>query len=308
MLVIDLAHARRRGLPWHTPRIDMDGNTPTRKEEPMGTVSNRQLAVVTGASSGIGLELARQCASHGFDVVACAEDEAIQRAATEIATDGAMVQAVRADLRTREGVESLHRAIQAIGRPVDALLLNAGVGVAGRFIETSLDEELDMIALNCNHTVHLAKLVVPAMVSRGRGRVLVTASVVSTAPAPYQAVYGATKAFVMSFAEALRVELDGTGVTVTALQPGATETEFFERARMMDTKVGQAEKDDPAGVARRGFEAMMKGKDSVLGGELKSKLQGLAHEVLPETVKAAQVARTTKPGSASSDKGQRSRS
>ena len=271
----------------------------------MGTVSNRQLAVVTGASSGIGLELARQCASNGFDVVVCAEDEAIQRAATEIATDGVVVQAVRSDLRTREGVESLDRAIQATGRPVDALLLNAGVGVAGRFIETSLDDELDMIALNCNHTVHLAKLVVPGMVSRGRGRVLVTASVVSTAPSPYQAVYGATKAFVMSFAEALRVELDGTGVTVTALQPGATDTEFFERADMMDTKVGQAEKDDPAGVARRGFEAMMKGKDSVLGGELKSKLQGMAHEVLPETVKAAQVARTTKPGSASSDKGQR---
>ena len=151
-----------------------------------------------------------------------------------------------------------------------------------------------MIALNCNHTVHLAKLVVPAMVARGRGRVLVTASVVSTAPAPYQTVYGATKAFVMSFAEGLRVELDGTGVTVTALQPGATETRFFERAHMMDTKVGQARKDDPAGVARRGFEAMMAGKDAVLGGELKSRLQGLANEVLPEKVKAAQVARTTR--------------
>lgn len=269
----------------------------------MGTVSNRQLAVVTGASSGIGLELARQCASNGFDVVACAEDAAIENIATEIATDGGSVRSVRADLRTREGVESLYREVQATGRPIDALLLNAGVGVGGRFIETSLDEELDMIALNCNHTVHLAKLVVPAMVSRGRGRVLVTASVVSTAPAPYHAVYGATKAFVMSFAEGLRVELDGTGVTVTALQPGPTDTRFFERAHMTDTKVGQAEKDDPAGVARRGFEAMMAGKDSVLGGELKSRLQGIAHEVLPETVKASQVAKMAKPGSGSPDQG-----
>lgn len=271
----------------------------------MGTVSNRQLAVVTGASSGIGLELAKQCARNGFDVVACAEDAAIENVAAQITTGDAIVQTVRADLRTREGVESLYRSIQATG-PVDALLLNAGVGVGGRFIETSLDDELDMIALNCNHTIHLAKLVVPDMVARGRGRVLVTASVVSTAPAPYQTVYGATKAFVMSFAEGLRVELDGTGVTVTALQPGATDTRFFERANMMDTKVGQAEKDDPAGVARRGFEAMMAGKDSVLGGELKSRLQGLANEILPETVKAAQVARTTKPGSGSPDGGSRS--
>jgi short-subunit dehydrogenase len=263
----------------------------------MGTVSNRPLAVVTGASSGIGFELARQCASHGFDVVVCAEDASIQDAATRIAGEGASVHAVQADLRTREGVESLHRAVQATGRPIDALLLNAGVGVSGRFIETSLDKELDMIALNCNHTVILAKLVVPGMVDRGSGRVLITASVVSTAPSPYQTVYGATKAFVMSFAEGLRTELEDTGVTVTALQPGATETNFFERAGAMDTKVGQAEKDDPADVARRGYDAMMAGKDSVLGGGFKSKVQGLANEILPETVKAAQVARTTKPGS-----------
>jgi uncharacterized protein len=274
----------------------------------MGTVSNRKLAVVTGASAGIGLELARQCARNGFDVVACSGDARIQEAAAQIGADGVNVHPVQADLRTREGAESLYHAIQATGRPVDALLLNAGVGVAGRFVETSLDDELDMVALNCNHTVHLAKLVVPDMVARGRGRVLVTGSVVSTSPSPYQTVYGATKAFVMSFAEGLRTELEDTGVTVTALQPGATDTEFFERADMMDTKVGQAKKDDPADVARRGFEAMMAGKDSVLGGGLKSKLQGLANEVLPETVKASQVAKTTKPGSASPQGGSKGRS
>ena len=145
--------------------------------------------------------------------------------------------------------------------------------------------------------LELAKRIVPGMVVRGKGRVLVTGSVVSTAPAPYQAVYGATKAFVMSFAEALRVEVADSGVTITTLQPGATDTSFFERANMTDTKVGQAEKDDPALVARRGFEAMMSGKDSVLGGAFKSRLQGLANEVLPETVKAKQVAKTSEPGS-----------
>jgi short-subunit dehydrogenase len=207
----------------------------------------------------------------------------------------ARVQAVRADLRTFDGVEQLAREVQSLGRPVDALLLNAGVGVGGPFLETSLHEELDMIALNCNHTVHLAKLLVPDMVARGQGRVMVTASVVSTSPAPYEAVYGATKAFVMSFAEALREELKDTGVTVTALQPGATDTNFFARAHLEDTKVGEAEKDDPEGVAKRGFDAMMAGKASVLGGELKSRMEGLANEILPETVKAKSAAKQAKP-------------
>jgi short-subunit dehydrogenase len=264
----------------------------------MGTVGNRKLAVVTGASAGIGYELANQCAQNGFDLVVCAEDAGIHRAAAAIAGGGTgSVQAVQADLRTREGCRTLAEAVTSTHRPVDALLLNAGVGVGGAFIETSLDEELDMIALNCNHTVHVAKLLVPAMVKSGQGKILITGSVVSTAPSPYQAVYGATKAFVMSFGEALRTELLGTGVTVTVLQPGATDTEFFERADMMDTKVAQEKKDDPALVARRGFEAMMDGKDAVLGGSFMKRMQGLANEILPETVKAAQVAKTTKPGS-----------
>jgi len=260
----------------------------------MGTATDRPLALITGASSGIGLELAKQCAGNGFDILVCAEDAAIHDVAASI---DARAQAVQVNLASRDGVEQLVQAIRQAGRPVDALLLNAGVGVGGRFIETDLDAELEVIALNCNHTVHLAKRIVPQMVARGKGRVLVTGSVVSTAPAPYQAVYGATKAFVMSFAEALRVEIAGSGVTVTTLQPGATDTLFFERADMLDTKVGQAEKDDPALVARRGFEAMMAGKDSVLGGALKSRLQGLANEVLPETVKAKEVAKTSEPGS-----------
>jgi short-subunit dehydrogenase len=146
--------------------------------------------------------------------------------------------------------------------------------------------------------VHLAKRVVPDMVAAGQGRILITGSEVSTAPNPYQAIYGATKAFVMSFGEALRYELKDTGVSVTVLQPGATETNFFQRAHLMDTKVGQAKKDDPALVAKNGFAAMMAGKDSVLGGGFKSKVEGLMNEVLPETVKAAQAGKQTKPGSA----------
>jgi short-subunit dehydrogenase len=265
----------------------------------MAVIADRKLALVTGASSGIGLALARECAMNGFDLVLCAEGADIDAVARTLAAEcGVNAHPYRADLRTREGCEQLASAASSLARPIDALLLNAGVGVGGPFLSTALDAELDMIALNCNHTIHVAKLVVPAMARRGRGRVLITASVVSTAPAPYQAVYGATKAFVMSFAEALRVELAETGVTVTALQPGATDTDFFRRADMLDTKVAQAEKDDPADVARRGFEAMMAGKDAVLGGDFKARMQGFMNELLPESIKARQVARTTKPGSA----------
>lgn len=261
------------------------------------TTTQTRVAVVTGASSGIGLELARQCVEHDFDVLVCAEHAAIESIPTLLTGAGAAI-ALRADLATRDGVEHLVSAIRSHRRPVDALLLNAGVGVGGEFIKTDLDEELRLIALNCGHTVHLAKRIIPDMVARGQGRVLITGSVVSTAPNPYQAVYGASKAFVMSFGEAVRYELKDTGVTVTVLQPGATDTDFFVRADLEDTKVGQADKDDPALVARQGFEAMMDGKDSVLGGSLKSKAAGLMNEILPETVKAAQAGKTTKPGSA----------
>jgi len=230
----------------------------------MGTVSNRRLAVVTGASSGIGFQLARECVERGFDVVICAEDEGIIDAAARLDTEGAFVLAVRANLATYDGVQELVNAINATGRPVDALLLNAGVGVGGEFVETDLVAELRMIALSCLAVVVLAKRVLPSMKARGEGRVLITTSVVSTALAPFAAVYAATRAFDLSFAEALRVELADTGVTVTALQPGATDTDVFERACLEDTRVGQSETDDPAEVAKEGIEAMLAGKRSVI--------------------------------------------
>jgi short-subunit dehydrogenase len=264
----------------------------------MATATNRPLAVVTGASSGIGFELAKQCAEHGFDLLVCADDEQrLEQSAERLRTAGTSVETVRADLATYEGNEELARAVRALGRPVDALLLNAGIGVNGKFVETSLDEELRSIGLNCAAVVHAAKRIIPDMVARGSGRVLITGSILSTAPSPFMAVYGATKAFDLSFAEALRVELKDSGVTVTALQPGATDTDFFERAHMEDTPVGKGKKDDPAAVAKAGFEAMMKGKDSVIAASMKSKLQGLAHEILPETAKARLQAQMVKPGS-----------
>jgi uncharacterized protein len=265
----------------------------------MGTATTRPFAVITGGSSGIGLELARQCVEHDFDLLICAQEvEGLELAQQHLSKGGAQVRVVSADLATPEGCETLVRACNESGRPIDALMLNAGIGVSGAFIENDLQEELRSIALNVNAVVHLSKRLIPAMVSRGKGRVLITASVASTSPAPYLAIYGATKAFDLSFAEALRYELKDSGVTVTALQPGATETEFFATADMGDTKVAERKKDDPAEVAKKGFEAMMAGKDKVIAANIKSKIEGIMGELLPEPLKAKMQASQTKPGSA----------
>lgn len=261
------------------------------------------LAVVTGASSGIGYELAVQFAEHGFDLIIAAEDDALASAAAALTTRGTRVEPVRTDLATREGVEQLHRAITATRRPVAAAALNAGVGRGGAFLETDLEDELEIIDLNVVSTVHLAKRLLPGMVEDGEGRLLITSSIASTMPGPFQAVYNASKSFLQSFAQALQNELKDTGVTVTSLMPGPTETEFFERADMLDTRVGRSEKDDPARVAAQGFEAMMAGKDKVVAGSWKTKAQGLAHRVLPDSVKARAHRGMAEPGSGSGSAG-----
>jgi short-subunit dehydrogenase len=196
-----------------------------------------QLAVVTGASSGIGLELAKLFAEHGYDLVVVAEDAGLGAVADQLRSSGAMVESVQADLATQRGVEHLWERVRGLGRPVDAIAINAGVGVGGPFLETDLTKEIDMINLNVTGAVHLAKLVVKDMAQRGEGKILITSSIAAEMPAPFEAVYGATKAFLLSFAEALRNELKDTRITVTALQPGPTDTNFFHRAEMDDTKV-----------------------------------------------------------------------
>src|SRR3954462_13943928 len=226
----------------------------------MEASSQRPLAVVTGASSGIGYELAKQFATNGFDLIVCAEDSAIVSAARDLEALGASADAVQADLGQPEGVEQLHGRIAASGRPVAAIALNAGIGMGGAFATgTDLAQELQIVDLNCRSTVHLAKLVLQDMVARDEGRLLFTSSIASTMPGSFQAVYNASKSFVQSFALALREELKDTNVTVTSLMPGPTDTEFFERAEMMDTKVGSSDKDDPADVARDGFGALRAG-------------------------------------------------
>jgi short-subunit dehydrogenase len=263
----------------------------------MTSTENRPLAVVTGASSGIGRELAKQFAAHDFDLVINAEDDAIADVGAELEATGVDVRTVRADLRTAEGVETLYSAITAVGRPVSAAALNAGVGRGGAFLDTDLDHEIEIIDVNITSTVRLAKRLLRDMAARDEGRVLITSSIASTMPGSFQAVYNASKSFLQSFAQALQNELKDTGVTITSLMPGPTETNFFHRADMDDTKVGTSAKDDPAQVAAQGFEALMKGTDKLVAGSVGTKAQGLANKVLPDKLKSAAHRRMAEPGS-----------
>ncbi|UNX54898.1 SDR family NAD(P)-dependent oxidoreductase [Georgenia sp. TF02-10] len=256
------------------------------------TGTSRPFAVVTGASSGIGRELANVLAENGYDLLLCAEDAGVADAAVALTAAGTPAEPVQVDLATYDGVEDLVAAID--NRQVDVVALNAGIGVGGPFLETDLDADLELIQLNVASVVHLTKRVLPGMVSAGRGRLLYTASLASVIPGPYYATYSASRAFVLNFAQAVRHELADTGVTVTALLPGPTDTEFFDRAGMTDTRVGHMSKDDPAEVARDGFEALMAGKDHVVAGSARNRVM-FSSKGLPEPAKAAVHARLTEP-------------
>jgi len=264
------------------------------------TTDTRPLALVTGASSGIGFELARQFAEHGFDLLVNAEDDRLTAAAERLRASGTRVHPVQADLRDYAEVERLWAAVTATGRPVSAAALNAGIGRGGAFLDTDLADELAIIDLNITSTVHLAKRLLRDMAAQGEGRVLITSSIASTMPGPFQAVYNASKSFLQSFAEALSSELKDTGVTVTSLMPGPTDTDFFRRGDLEDTKLAQQATDDPALVARQGFDALMRGREKKLAGSAKSRGQGLADAVLPDRLKAAGHRKMAEPGSARS--------
>ena len=239
--------------------------------------------MVTGASTGIGFELAKCCAENGFDLVVCADEPRIHEAAETFRSLGAETIAVEEDLSTIVGVD---RFVDAAGdRPVDALLANAGRGLGHAFLDQDFREVRKVIDTNITGTVYLIHKIGREMRGRDAGRILITGSIAGFVPGTYQAVYNATKAFLDSFSFALRAELKGSDVTVTCLMPGATETEFFERADMMDTKLGTQEKDDPADVARIGFEAMMAGKGDVVAG-WQNKLRAAISNVVPAGIAA----------------------
>lgn len=253
----------------------------------------RPLAVVTGASSGIGWELAKECAENGFDLLIAADRSEIESAAEKLREVGVKVEAVEVDLSTTEGVDQLHHKVN--GRPVAALLANAGHGLGHAFLDQDFQDARHVIDTNVTGTVYLLHKVGREMRARGEGRILITGSIAGFIPGTFQAVYNGTKAFLDSFSFALRAELKDSGVTVTCLMPGVTDTEFFERADMLDTKAGAGKKDDPADVAKVGFEAMMKGEGDVVSG-WKNKVQTAMASVTPAGMLAEQHRKLAEPG------------
>ena len=257
---------------------------------------SNKLAVVTGASTGIGLELARLAAQEGYDLIVVADEPQIRGVAEEFGKYDVKVESVEADLSGIDGVDQLLSA--TAGRPIDILIANAGVGTGGPFLEQDVSKWRYSIDTNVTGTVYLLQKVLRDMAARGEGRVLVTGSIAGYVPGAFNAIYNATKSFINYFTEALRNELkDVDGVTLTTLMPGATDTAFFARAGMLDTEVGQDDdKADPAKVARDGWSAMMAGKGHIVSG-VSNKLQVAASGVVPQSVLAEMHRGMAEPGS-----------
>jgi uncharacterized protein len=263
----------------------------------MKEVNARQgLAVVTGASTGIGFELAMTAARSGYDLIIAADEPKVEQAAIRLRETGRTVDTVQTDLSTIDGVDNLLEYIESTGWSVDLLMGNAGCGLGHGFLDQDFDRVRRIIDTNITGTIYLVHEVGNLMRSAGQGRMLLTGSIAGLMPGTFQAVYNGTKAFINSFSHALRNELKDSGITVTCLMPGATDTEFFRRADMLDTAVGVKEKDDPADVARVGFEAMMAGDSDVVSG-WKNKILAVAANVTPVGILAEQHRKMSEPGS-----------
>ncbi|NNG19883.1 SDR family NAD(P)-dependent oxidoreductase [Naumannella sp. ID2617S] len=256
--------------------------------------NTRSLALVTGASAGIGREIACLLAERGHDIVGVGSSGRITELESRLG--GVQFFPVQADLATRAGVDSVWEQVQALGRPLEVAVLNAGRSLGGGFVDTDLEDELQLLALNVTGQVLLAKHVVRAMAARRSGRILITTSMSALTPTPYESIYGPTRAFMFSFAEGLREEMKEYGVSVTALLPGATATDFHQTAGMGNTMFGSNDwKNDPVVVATRGVDALFAGKDHVIGGDRKTRRQALLNKLTPESVKAARFAKSSRP-------------
>ncbi|WP_412465943.1 SDR family NAD(P)-dependent oxidoreductase [Pedobacter sp. KLB.chiD] len=258
--------------------------------------NTKHFALITGASSGIGYELAKLFAKDHFNLIIVGREEAsLQRAAVVLEEQGVEVITITADLFDPNAAFNLYEQIKAKNIQVDVLVNDAGQGVYGKFIDTDLNQELDIIQLNISSLVTLTKLYVREMVARGSGKILNVASIAGKVPGPYQAVYHGTKAFVHSFNEAIRAEIKDTPVTITSLLPGPTDTDFFRKADMLDSKaVQEGELADPAEVAKDGYEAMIAGKDMVISG-FKNKLQVAVGNITPDSMLAEQTGKQQEP-------------
>ncbi len=259
--------------------------------------TNNQCALITGATSGIGYELARLFAENNYDLVIVArnEDELSDTANRLKQKYNIDVITISEDLFTQDAAFELCDKIKENNIKVDVLVNDAGQGYYGKFVDTDIYRELDIINLNIASLVILTKHFLKEMVARGDGKILNLSSIASKVPGPYQSIYHGTKAFVQSFTEAIRAEVKDTGVTVTALLPGATDTDFFNKADMLESKVVQEGKlDDPVKVAKDGFDALMRGDDKAVSG-FKNKLQVAMSNVTPDDTVAKQMLKQQEP-------------
>jgi hypothetical protein len=248
---------------------------------------NVTYTLITGGTMGIGYELARIFANHGHNLIIVARDEnELAQTVRDLQPLGVEVITIAKDLFMKEAPFELYDEIKEKGWVVDILVNNAGQGQYGQFAETDIYRELDIIQLNISSVVVLTKLFLQDMLDRGDGRILNLSSIASKAPGPWQSVYHGTKAFVQSFTEAVRNEVKDTGVTLTALLPGATDTDFFRKAEMEGSKIVQEGKlDDPVKVAEDGYEALMSGDDMVISGMM-NKLNVAMSNIMPDKAAA----------------------
>lgn len=253
-------------------------------------------AIVTGGSAGIGLEFARLLARDNHDLLISGSSDRVHDAAAELRTLGADVVAVKSDLSTEEGTDAVLSAATATGRPADVAILNAGIAICGAFQGIPLDRHLQLISLNVISPVRLTYALIPQMVANGGGKIMLVSSLSATTPTPYETVYGPSKAFLTSFGHSVRQGLRGTGVQITILHPGATATAFHARAGMGATAFGDNSwKNDPAEVARQGYEALKRGETSLIGGDAATQRAGQEHKMLSEEEKARRHAEMARP-------------
>jgi uncharacterized protein len=261
----------------------------------MAKLSKLGFSVITGASSGIGLELARLAAQNGSDILIVSDTAEIETAAAELRSTGVKVEALQADLATTAGVDALYDRAKSIGRPVDGLFANAGRGLGKGFLDQDFADIQRVIDTNVFGTTYLLHKFVRDMRAINSGRVLLTGSIAGLMPGSFQAVYNATKAYVDSFSYALRNELQDTDIVISVLMPGPTDTDFFETADMLDTKVGTDKKADPAAVAKAGYDALMRGDAHEVAG-FGNKLQAMMTRFLPDGTLAEMHKNMAEPG------------
>ena len=260
---------------------------------------NGNYALITGATSGIGYELAKLFAQDGYNliIVARGEDGSLEKVASELKSQyNIQVETIAKDLFKRENAFAVYDEVKAKGIEVDVLVNDAGQGQYGLFTDTDINRELDIIQLNIGSLIILTKQFLKDMVARGEGKILNLSSIASRTPGPWQSVYHGTKAFVQSFTEAIRNENKDTGVTITALLPGVTDTDFFNKADMLDSKAVQdkSKMADPADVAKDGYAALMSNDDKVVYGA-KNKMQVAMAAVTPDSMIAEQVNKQQEP-------------